>query len=250
MFHTSIRETTRLALPCPKHLVPAVEYRIEAWDRIDAIDPSRVDCARKAIEVMDVKRLLRFELGLHLPASLLPREKPDFAFSETRNGRQVGIEHTRAAHEGWEEASNSLRSTKDKVRVSRSWLTTDNVSGKQLGRRIAALQKKPAVWSPEEQADAKASEVRCALNRKSAKFFSSRFEKYLHNWLLISDSCPFVLLDLDAFCERLFMENAVSEAPYSRVLFLTVARDRTRDADTDVLLDLSASGVAAVPLRA
>lgn len=227
-----------------------MEYRIESWDKVDGIidiihlEPSHSDFE----ECAEIKRLLHFDLGLQLPLSLRKRERPDFELSETGGTRQVGIEHTWAAHEGWEQSERYLLDTKNPAfeSMSRNWLEGEQASGKKLGRRLTAQQGSSPIWGAREQADAKAGEVNRAIKKKLKALSKDGFATYPENWLFISDRLPFLFLDLGCFRESLIVDELLSEPGYSRVLFITQVRDRERNVNMDVLFELSDKGLSLV----
>lgn len=227
-----------------------MEYRIESWDKVDGVidisylEPSHTDFE----ECAEIKRLLHFDLGLQLPLCVRKRERPDFELSETGGTRQVGIEHTWAAHEGWEQSERYLLDTKNPAfeSMSRNWLEGEQASGEKLGGRITAQQGRSPIWGAREQADAKAGEVKRAIKNKLKALSKDGFETYPENWLFISDRLPFLFLDLGCFRESLVVDELLSEPGYSRVLFLTQLRERERNVNMDVLFELSANGLSLV----
>lgn len=227
-----------------------MKYRIESWDKlVDVIDMSHLKPSQTDYkEYVEIKRLLNFDLGLKLPLSLRKRERPDFELSEIGRSREIGIEHTWAAHEGWEESEQYLLDTKNPAfeSMSRNWLEGEQARGKKLGRRIAAQQGSSTIWGAREQADAKAREVKRAIKKKYEALSKDGFEKYSENWLFISDRLPFLFLDLKCFRESLVFDELLSEPGYSRVLFLTQVRDRKLNLNSDLLFDLSKKGLSLV----
>jgi len=227
-----------------------MEYRIESWDKVDGeIDISRIEPSHTDFEEwVEIKRLLHFDLGLQLPLYIRKRERPDFELLEIGGTRQIGIEHTWAAHEGWEQSDEYLLNTKNPEfgSVSRNWLEGEQARGKKLGRRIMAQQGRSPIWGAREQADAKAGEVKRAIKNKLEALSKEGFETYPENWLFISDRLPFLFLDLDCFWENLIVDKLLSEPGYSRVLFLTQVREYKRNVNMYVLFELSANGLSLV----
>lgn len=227
-----------------------MEYRIESWDKVDGvidishIEPSHTDFE----ECAEIKRLLHFDLGLQLPLSIRKRERPDFELSETGGTRQLGIEHTWAAHKGWEQSERYLLDTKSPAfkSMSRNWLEGEQASGKELGHRITSQQGGSPIWGAREQADAKAGEVKRAIRKKLKALSKAGFETYPENWLFISDRLPFLFLDIGCFRENLVVDKLLSELGYSLVLFITQVRDRERNVNIDVLFELSNKGLSLV----
>jgi len=191
---------------------------------------------------------LHFDLGLQLPLSVRKRERPDFEVSEIEVKRKVGIEHTWAAHEGWQESESFLLNTKSPRfdSISRNWLEGERASGKELGRRIQARQGCSITWSSKNLAHAKMKEVKSSIKNKVGAFFKGGFESYPENWLFISDRIPFLFLDLRYFQESFAVDDLLSKPSYSRVLFITQVRDRERDVNMDVLFELSGKGLSLI----
>jgi hypothetical protein len=220
-----------------------MEYKIKNWSEVKNYD--YINCLtsskKDSEELAEMNRLLHFNLGLQLPLRLRKRERPDFELSETENTRQIGIEHTWAAHEGWEESEQVLLSTKRPKfeYMSRNWLEGVKAKGRKLGKIITAQEGVSAIWSAREQANSKARELRLAIEKKRTILSKDGFETYPENWLFVSDRCPFLFLDLDIFRKELDNDPVLSESGYSRILFITKIRCRKRGMYKDVLFELS-----------
>lgn len=227
-----------------------MEYRIESWDKLEQIiDFSHLESSKTTDyeECIEIIRLLNFDVGLKLPLLLIKRESPDFEISEIGSPRKIGIEHTWAAHEGWEQSQQYLLNTKDSAfeSVSRNWLEDEPAMGKKLGHRIASQQGNSSIWGDKELEDAKAGEVKRAIRKKYETFSKDGFEKYSENWLFISDRSPFCFLDLERFRESLVLDELLSEQGYSRILFMTKLKYNKLNLNT-VLFDLSKKGLLLV----
>lgn len=230
-----------------------MEYWIESWDKLDnLIGVTQLDSLQKhSDEFVEIRRLLNFDLGLKLPLSIRKRERPDFEVSEAGGTRKIGIEHTWAIHKGWKESVQYLLKEKDPAykSVSRNWLEGEQAHGRKLGQKIVEKQGLLPIWSDREQADAKAEEVKLAFRKKLDDLFKDGFEKYPENWLFIFDHCPFLFLNLDYFRKKLAVNESLFRSGYSRVLFLTQVKERKRNKNLDILIDLSCKDLSLVGHR-
>ena len=227
-----------------------MEYQIKDWATVDdVIDASHCEPSHTDFEEWcEIKRLLKFDLGLRLPLSLKKRERPDFEVVEVSGARQIGCEHTWAAHEGWEQSEQYLLNTKNPPfqSISRNCLEGEHAKGKELGRRLARQQGNSPIWGVREQAEAKAEEVKRAIAKKLEALANDGFEKYPENWLLVSDRLPFLFLDLECFKDSLKGFELLVRSGYSRILFLTQVRDREHSINVHALLELSSDGISVV----
>lgn len=227
-----------------------MDCNINSWDEVEGVIDLSVLGSSPADfeECTEIKRLLRFDLGLQLPLSIRKRERPDFELSETGSVRKIGIEHTWATHEAWEQSEKHLLDTTNPnfESMSRNWLEGEDAKGKKLGRRIATKHGSSPIWGAREQADAKAAEVKRAIKKKIEALSKDGFETYSENWLFISDRLPFLFLDLGCFQESLEVEMVMENSAYSRILFVTQVRDRERDINVDLLFEISDQGLSPI----
>lgn len=231
-----------------------MRHRIESWEDLDSMAAMSFPGLRptRLAEWTDIVRLLRFDLGLEPPLDLRHRERPDFELLQVGGDREIGIEHTRAAHQGWEESERHLGDAVFPAFqvMSRNWFEGEKACGKSLGRRIVERQADSWIWGAREQAHAKAEEIRNAIRKKSIDSTKPGFESHKENWLLISDRCPFLYLELVDFQERLIAEDLLAEPVYSRILFMTRVKCRERGTTADILYDLSDRGFLPIEVHA
>jgi hypothetical protein len=210
-----------------------MEIRINRWEDVDHL-PSGLNDPKDEFQLLF--RFLRFRKAVDLPFTVRKSERPDFILSET-----IGLEVTWAANQSWEEAQAYLGNTKkpEYGQVSRNWMQGIEKGGRRLGEYVKSRQSDTTMWHSTEQAAAKADEVKRAIREKTESMRKTDYQLLEENWLLIGDRCPFVFLDVYAFCES--MNDFLSKYPvqHEAIYFVTELRNHSQKEIEDVLFQLS-----------
>ncbi|MCH8493002.1 MAG: hypothetical protein LAT53_07215 [Idiomarina sp.] len=196
-------------------------------------------------ELRAIQRLMRFDLGLSYPVTIMKRERPDFQITESTFQKSMGIEHTLVTNEGWEQACSELSKKKNsQLRlVSRNWLQDHNKKGPELGEDIVSKQKHSRVWCAGESENTKACEIVRAIQRKADKLSSGSYTTYDQNWLLLVDSWPFFSIRTSAFEDTLLKDEVWANSQFDRVLFLCKMKTDAINLFEDSVVELSKSGI-------
>ena len=220
-----------------------MEFRVESWSALEeSLSGHGLPLDKTALEELsELKRFLAIYQDFPLPLRITKRERPDFEIIPVQEVQSIGLEHTWAANEAWEQTEQYLLNTKDPEcnSVARNWLEGEERRGKSLANYISGKQGDSCIWGAREQAQAKAAEVIHSVRKKSGSFSGDGFQKYPENWLLISDRLPFLFLELSCFREAIIVGIASEELGYTRVFFVTQLADRENCGKVDALFEIS-----------
>jgi hypothetical protein len=198
--------------------------RAEAWP------------VRKQQEFRELASFLRFGHAWAPPITIIPGEAPDFNISGV--GLNASVELTYAASQSWEDAEAALgRPNPPAPLISRISLDGIRYRGRRL-RAYLANHAPEFIWSADSQAQAKAAELRTAVQRKIRH---SRSRCSL-NWLLVIDKLPFLFLDLDAFVHHL----PTSATPFDAIFFVSEREFKKRR--MGFLVEIASSGARVVSI--
>ena len=217
-----------------------MQIAVNSWEEVDRPVAAHGDNSLVGLsdEYQQLFRFLRFRKEPKPPFCIRKSERPDFILSDLVN--KTGIEVTWAANQSWEEAEAYLGNEQqpEYQQISRNWFEGVDKRGKELGEFLKTRQSDSPSWGAEEQAKAKAEEVKNCICQKSDDFTERTYQRFRKNWLLISDKSPFFFLDINVFSKIMIEFLRQYSVHHDKIYLLTKLRNREEAINSDVLVSL------------